>query len=99
MKLIKIKGVKLKKNEELIHYHPLCYCIAKYSETSCLFAIPPQKKGVITDNGYVSVSFDKSDLCKQVKIGDWCEVGYVSTIISGENRVLKIIKPIEHKNK
>lgn len=96
MRKLKIKGVKLKKGEDLLHYYPICYCIAKYSETSALFVLPPKKnKNKIlkaTDNGYVSVSFDKSDLCKQVKIGDWCEVGYVSTIISGENRVLKILK-------
>lgn len=88
---VKPRYIKLKKGEELIHYHPICYCIAKYSETSALFAIPPQKKGTVTDNGYVSVSFDYSDLCKKVKIGDWCEVGYISTISSGENRVLKIL--------
>jgi hypothetical protein len=92
MKALKIKGIKIKKGEELIHYHPICYCIAKHSETSALFAIPPQNKGVVTDSGYVSVSFDYSDLCKQVRIGDWCEVGYISTAISGENRVLKILK-------
>ncbi len=88
---LKIKGIKLKKGEDLIHYHPLCYCIAKYSETSALFVIPPQQKGTVTDSGYVSVCFDYN-LCKEVKIGDWCEVGYISTISSGENRILKILK-------
>jgi hypothetical protein len=92
MKPLKIKGIKLKKGEELLHYHPICYCIAKHSETSALFAIPPQSKGIVTDSGYVSVHFDKSELCKQLRIGDWCEVGYISTSISGENRVLKILK-------
>jgi hypothetical protein len=92
MKPLIIKGIKLKKGEELLYYHPICYCIAKYSETSALFAIPPQRKGIVTDSGYVSVHFDKSDLCKQVRIGDWCEVGYISTATSGENRVLKILK-------
>lgn len=86
------KGIKLKKGESLIHFHPICYCIAKSSETSALFAVPPQKKGHVADCGYVSVHFDKGDLCKQVRIGDWCQVGYISTIISGENKVLKILK-------
>lgn len=91
-KIIPPKGIKLKKGEELLHYHPICYCIAKSSETSALFAVPPQKKGHVADCGYVSVYFDYSDLCKQVKIGDWCEVGYISTAISGENKVLRILK-------
>lgn len=91
MKKLKIKGVKLKKGEDLLHYHPLCYCIAKYNETSALFAIPPQNKGTVTDNGYISVYFDKG-ICKDVKVGDWCEVGYISTLTSGFNRVLKILK-------
>lgn len=98
MKALKIKGIKLKKGQELLHYHPICYCIAKASETSALFAVPPQKKGHVADCGYVSVHFDYSDLCKQVKIGDWCEVGYISKADSGQNYVLKIIKK-EPKNK
>lgn len=36
MKKLKIKGVKLKKGEDLLHYYPTCYCIAKYSETSAI---------------------------------------------------------------
>ena len=95
MKKLKIKGVKLKKGENLLHYHPFCYCIAKYSETSAVFVIPPQKKGTVTDSGYVGVSFERG-LCKDVKVGDWCEVGYISTLKSGFNRVLKILT---NKNK
>ena len=91
MKKLKIKGIKLKKGEDLLHYHPLCYCIAKYSETSALFVIPPQKKGTAADSGYVSVHFDNK-LCKEVKLGDWCEVGYIATITSGQYNVLKILK-------
>lgn len=94
MKKLKIKGVKLKKGEDLLHYHPFCYCIAKYSETRAVFVIPPQNKGTATDNGYVGVTLDKS--CKDVKVGDWCEVGYISTLTSGFNRVLKILT---NKNK
>lgn len=99
MKKLKIKGVKLKKGEDLLHYYPTCYCIAKYSETSALFVLPPRQKigkekigYKATDNGYVSVSFDNGGLCKEVKVGDWCEIGYISTHTSGFNRVLKILK-------
>lgn len=84
------KGVKLKKNEKLMHYHKYCYCIAKYSNTSAVFVIPPQKKGTIADSGYVGVCFDKN--AEKVKVGDWCEVGYISTAISGENKILSINK-------
>ena len=91
MKPLKIKGVKLKKGEELLHYYPFCYCIAKSTESSALFVIPPQNKGTVADNGYLSVCFDYK-LCKDVKVGDWCELGYISTNDSGENRVLKILK-------
>ena len=91
MKIKKLpKGVKLKKNEDLMHYHQFCYCIAKHSPTSALFVIPPQNKFTVTDNGYVSVCFDKN--AENVKVGDWCEVGYISTSISGFNRVLSINK-------
>ncbi len=88
-------GVRLKKGEELMHYHKFCYCIAKHSPTTALFVIPPQKKGTIADNGYVSVCFDKN--AENVKVGDWCEIGYISTVLSGENRILSINKI--HKNK
>jgi hypothetical protein len=84
------KGIKLKKGEKLMHYHKFCYCIAKYSNTSALFAIPPQDEGTATDDGYVSVCFDKG--IEKLKVGDWCEVGYISTYDSGFNRVLSINK-------
>ena len=90
MKPLKIKGVKLKKGEELLHYYPFCYCIAKSTESSALFVIPPQNKGTVADSGYVSVCFDKN--VENVKVGDWCELGYISTNDSGGNRVLKILK-------
>jgi hypothetical protein len=90
MKKIKLpKGVKLKKGEELMYYHKHCYCIAKYSNTSALFVIPPQK-GNVNDRGYVSVYFDKN--VEKVRVGDWCEIGYISTIDSGENKILSINK-------
>jgi len=84
------KGVKLKKGEELLHYYKYCYCIVKYSDLSAVFAIPPQKKGTVTDCGYINVSFDKN--LENVNIGDWCEIGYISTISSGQYKVLSINK-------
>jgi hypothetical protein len=90
MKALKIKGIKLKKGEELLHYHKFCYCIAKHSNNSALFVIPPHNKGTVTDSGYVSVCFDKN--VENVKVGDWCEVGYISTFESGTNRILSINK-------
>jgi hypothetical protein len=95
MKKLKIKGVKLKKGEKLIHYHKFCYCIAKYSNTSAVFAIPPQNDGTVTDSGYVGVNFDKN--AEKVKVGDWCEVGYICTFSSGMNKILSVNKI--HKNK
>jgi hypothetical protein len=84
------KGVKLKKGEELLHYHKFCYCVVKYSNLSAVFAIPPQKKGTVTDCGYVNVCFDKN--LENVKVGDWCEIGYISQFESGTNRILSINK-------
>ena len=91
MKKIKLpKGVKLKKGEELMYYHKYCYCVAKYSPTYALFVIPPQNKGTVSDNGCISVCFDKKT--ENVRVGDWCEIGYISTIDSGENKILSINK-------
>lgn len=85
------KGVKLKKGEELLHYYKYCYCIVKYSDLSAVFAIPPQKKGTVTDCGYIQVVlFDKN--LENVNIGDWCEIGYISTISSGTYKILSINK-------
>jgi hypothetical protein len=87
-------GVKLKKGEDLLHYHKFCYCVAKYSPTSALFVIPPQNKGTVGDSGCISVCFDKKT--ENVKVGDWCEIGYIATVLSGENKILSINKI--HKN-
>jgi hypothetical protein len=97
MKKLKIKGVKLKKGEDLLQYHKFCYCIAKHSNSSGLFVIPPQYKGTITDNGYVSVYFDKK--MADVKVGDWCEIGYISTVTSGEHKILSINKVFDANGK
>lgn len=85
------KGVKLKKGEELLHYYKYCYCIVKYSHLSAVFAIPPQKKGTVTDCGYIQVVLFDGNL-ENVKVGDWCEIGYISTISSGQYKVLSINK-------
>lgn len=84
------KGVKLKKGEELLHYYKYCYCIANNSNVSALFVIPPQKKGTVADYGYLHVTLDKN--LENVKVGDWCEIAYISTIDSGTNRILSINK-------
>lgn len=97
MKKLKIKGVKLKKGEDLLHYHQFCYCVVKHSDSGGTFAIPPHKKGTITENGYVSVSFDKK--MADVKVGDWCEVGYIATITSGENKILSVNKVFDANGK
>lgn len=94
---LQIKGVKLKKGEELMHYHQFCYCVAKHSDTGGTFAIPPKNNGTITDNGFVYVSFDKK--MADVKIGDWCEIGYISDYFSGQNRILSVNKIFKNGKK
>jgi len=97
MAKLKIKGLRLKKGEELLHYHQFCYCLVKHSETGGTFAIPPHNKGTVTSNGFVTVSFDKK--MAEVKIGDWCEIGYISTEISGQFKILSINKIFKNANK
>ena len=36
------------------------------------------------------ICFDKKT--ENVRVGDWCEIGYISTAISGENKILSINK-------
>jgi hypothetical protein len=93
MENLKIKGVKLKKGEELIIYHPFCFCIKKITPngSSALFVMPPKNKGIVTDRDYLQIYFEYK-LCRKVKVGDWCEVGYIRNGETGGYKVLKIFK-------
>jgi len=88
------KKFKLKKGEKIHTNYPLCYCIAKSSNSSAVFVIPPTKKkkteiSRITDSGYIFCSLD--DNLENIKVGDWCEVAYVTTFESGFYKLIKIL--------
>ena len=87
-----MKKFKLNKGEKIITEYPNSYCIAKTSNTCAVFAIPPNKKkdkGKVTDCGYIFTAFDKNT--EHIKVGDWCELAYVSTFESAFYKIIKLL--------
>jgi hypothetical protein len=83
---------------KVYHLYPRAYCVGKPEPFCAVFAVPPcdqesQIRGFNVGSYGVLV---QNESAKDVMVGDWCEVAYVSKLHfgsrGGEPQVIRVIK-------
>jgi hypothetical protein len=89
---IKASALKIKGSTSTTHIYPRAYCIAKPAPLCAVFVTPWMDSEPAVRTPMFSSAHTIHDGVREVKVGDWCSLAYVTTPGRGGLRVIEILK-------